>query len=367
MRPLLVVGLSSKELLDRYARSALRAGVEKVEAAAPSEVESYLEDGAPAAVALDMKSEGAEGACLAVRDNVRFAGLPVVGLIPQLDDLAFPEIYGWGGDDVIRSWFPDDLVPRLRGLPAELGLAPPAARGGAVIADGDRRRRILFGRILRNAGYSVRFAADPAEAQTAMGASPKLVVVDADLGSEGGVQVVKLLRAAGPSVPMVLRCPPKRLAAVRTGTQGLANIAVIDGFAPPENLLFVANDLQRAGTPDGRASTRLLYSTVVAFRLEGRDEDTFGCTYNVSGGGLYVRTLAPLAAGESAWIELRPPRCHRRVRLEGRVVWSRPFGPVGTATVPPGFAVQIMDGTSRDLVAYEAGYNSFYADTLNAT
>src|SRR5260370_29228571 len=159
IRPLLVVGLSDKGLLDRYARSAVRAGVETVEVAAPSEIESYVENGAPAAVALQMKSEGAEGVCLALRADGRLAGLPIVGLIPELDDLAFLEMYGWGGDDVIRTSFPDDLVPRLRVLTPEPALSPLVARGEALIPAEDRRRRILDGPILLNARYSLRIAA----------------------------------------------------------------------------------------------------------------------------------------------------------------------------------------------------------------
>ena len=152
--------------------------------------------------------------------------------------------------------------------------------------------------------------------------------------------------------------------AVREAIGDLAKVAVTDGFAPPENLLFVANELARSGATDGRASARLLYGTVVAFRQAGRDEDAFGCTYNISAGGLYVRTLAPLNGGEEVWLELQPPRTDRRVRLEGRVVWRRRFGPIESATVPPGFGVQITDGAKGDLARYESGYRTFAADTV---
>jgi DNA-binding response OmpR family regulator len=363
----LLIGLSDRKLLDSYARAAIRAGVRTEVVAAPSEVDSYIENRDLAAVALDMKADGAEGVCLLIRANGRFAGLPVVGLIPELTDLTFPEMYGWGGDDVIRTSVPDDLVPRLRGMPADHAHVSPAERGEALIADGDRRRRMLYGRVLRNAGYQVRFAVDPTEIRASIStSSPRLFVVDADLDAEAGVDVVKQLRAEGSTVPVIVQCSPKKLFNVRARIEGLATVTAMDGFAPPENLLFVANELQRVGRPDGRMSARVLYSTVVAFRPEGRDEDTFGCTYNISAGGLYVRTLAPLGPEQPAWIELHPPRCDRRVRLEGKVVWHRPFGPAGSATVPPGFAIQIMDGTKRDLAAYEAGYRSFCADTLGA-
>jgi DNA-binding response OmpR family regulator len=363
-RPLLLIGVPDRKLLPEYIRAALRAGVETEVVAAPAEIDPHLENRDLTAVVVEMRSQGAEGACLLVRAVGRFAGLPILGLTPELTDLAFSEMYGWGGDDVIRTSSPDDLVPRLRGISGDPPHISPVERGAAVIADGDRRRRILYGRVLRNAGYDVRFAVDPVETVVVTtNSSPALAVIDANLGDKGGVDVVQQIRAEGSAVPIILLGAPKKLLALRIELASLPKVMAMDGFAPPENLLFVANELQRAGQVDGRTSARVLYTTVVAFRLEGRDEDTLGCTYNISAGGLYVRTLAPLVREQVAWIELRPPRCDRRVRLEGKVVWSRPFGPVGSATVPPGFAIQITDGTKRDRETYETGYRSFCADT----
>ena len=53
----------------------------------------------------------------------------------------------------------------------------------------------------------------------------------------------------------------------------LANATVTDSFAPPENIVFLANELGRGKGNDQRASRRLLYGTMVAFRCAGRDED----------------------------------------------------------------------------------------------
>jgi hypothetical protein len=55
------------------------------------------------------------------------------------------------------------------------------------------------------------------------------------------------------------------------------------------------------------------------------------------------------------------------VRLEGKVVWRRRFGPIESATVPPGFGLQITDGTKGDMARYEAGYVAFAADTVGGS
>jgi DNA-binding response OmpR family regulator/Tfp pilus assembly protein PilZ len=366
-RPLLLVGVADPQIIDDYTRAARDAGVDLHVESNPHDAPRWLEEHDPLAIALDMMAEGAENSCLAVRSIARLANVPVIALAPELSDLVFPEVYGWGGDDVVLIAAPRTIVPRLRLLATDASLHAPAARGVAVVADADRRRRVLWARVLRNAGYDVRYAVDGEEAvDAARDPSVKLLIVDVDIGPHGGVAVAQRLRERDITTPVVLPCAPKKIGHYRIALDGLPKVAVTDGFAPPENLLFVANELGRSGI-DGRASPRLLYGAVVAFRHAGRDEDAFGCTYNLSAGGLYVRTLAPVNSDEDVWLELKPPRSDRRVRLEGKVRWRRRFGPIESATVPPGFGVKIVDGSKADLLRYEAGYQAFADDTVGAS
>lgn len=367
-RPLLVVGISDPQVLESYGVSAKESGLEMHAVRSAEEATGWLETHDPMAIALDMMSDGAEASCLGVRGIARLANVPVIGLAPQLNDLVFPEMYGWGGDDVTRVGSPEELVPRLRGISVDGSLHPPPAKGGALVVDADRRRRVLYARVLRNAGYDVRFAVQADEAVSASKSETmKLVIADAELAGGGGVELAKSIRAGGVGVPVLVATAPKKMKPCRDAIGDLSKVAVTDGFAPPENLLFVANELARSGSTDGRASARLLYGAVVAFRQAGRDQDALGCTYNISAGGLYVRTLAPLTGGDEVWLELTPPRCDRRVRLEGKVVWRRRFGPIESATVPPGFGVQITDGSQGDLARYESGYRAFAADTIGTS
>jgi hypothetical protein len=146
---------------------------------------------------------------------------------------------------------------------------------------------------------------------------------------------------------------------VREGLHDLQGVAAVDGYAAPENVLFASNEL-RAGGVNNRKSTRLLYGTTVAFRGAGRERDELGFTYNVSSGGLYVRTLAPPDDDET-WLELRPPRSDRLVRLVVKIAWRRRFNHNENATVPPGFGAQIIDGARADIEAWNAGYAAMSA------
>jgi DNA-binding response OmpR family regulator/Tfp pilus assembly protein PilZ len=366
-RPLLLAGVTNPEAAEACILSAKEASVDVEVVPNAEEAAAWLESNDPIAIALDMMADQAEAICLRIRTMLRMAHVPIIGLASELSDLTFPEMYGWGGDDVVRTSSPRELVPRLRWLVVGDSLRPPAPRGDAVIADSDRRRRTLYARVLRNAGYNVKFALHATETVTAaLDDAIKLVIVDADLEPDGGVEVARRLRDSGSTTPVVIPSTPKKMGVHRAAVRELQRVGVTDSFAPPENLLFVANELGRNFRDDGRASARLLYGAVVAFRHAGRNVDSFGCTYNISAGGLYVRTLAPLDRGDEGWLELRPPRSDRLVRLEGKVAWSRRFGPIESATVPPGFGVQITDASKGDLARYEAGYRAFAADTIGS-
>ena len=259
------------------------------------------------------------------------------------------------------------LTKRLRQIVLAGAVPQVRRRGLAVVADSDRRRRILCARVLRNAGYGVTFAVDAEEAlREAAQPGVELVISSASLDAQGD-RLAKRARRAGIEAPWVIAAAPRETARVHASVNTLRHVAVYDAYGPPENVLFVANEITRRGVTDARASARVLYGTSIRFRGAGASQDDVGYSYNVSAGGLYVRTLAPLARGTDVWLELCPPRADRRVRLEGRVVWTRGFGPNDAATVPPGFGVQITGGSVGDLERYARGYHTFVAELSAAT
>jgi hypothetical protein len=180
-----------------------------------------------------------------------------------------------------------------------------------------------------------------------------LVVANSELISDAPA-LVGQARTAGSSANFVVCCAPREIKAQRANIAGLTGVTVTDGFTAPENVLFVSNELS-GGRTSGRTSARVAYGTVVAFRGAGREIDERGFSYNVSEKGLYVRTLS-LPEDDEVWLELRPPRQERHVRLVGRVAWRRPFNYNESATVPPGFGIEIVDGAARDRALWLEGY-----------
>lgn len=320
-----------------------------------AKAKEYLEHSNPQAVVVDVQQEGTEAFCLNLRAQATHALTPIVALVDTVSDLAFAGTFSWGGDDVVDVSKTQALVGRLRKLPQEITMPISGRRGVAVVADPDRDRRLVRARVLRNAGYLVQFAVTAEDLQRASSGGPALLVVDEELA--GGLGV---LASANDNTNALYLAAPRRIGALANELHNCKSTLVADGFAPPENIVFLANELSRGGASDKRSSKRLLYGTRVVFRGVGREEEDFGYSYNISEGGLYVRTLA-VPDDDRVWLELRPPRTDRLVRLEGEVVWRRPFGPLGFATVPPGFGIRIVDATASSRAAWDAGYAAFAA------
>jgi Tfp pilus assembly protein PilZ/CheY-like chemotaxis protein len=317
-------------------------------------------DGDPVAMLVPMLGTGGFERCEQVRSDRRFAAVPLIVIGDARNSLSFGELFQSGGDDIVAPGDAASLARRLRAIctPASPRAGDAATRTGdeyAVVAGPASRWQTMVARALSNAGVPTHFVTTAAEA-IAASVGAKAVVAAAGLEPSGAHVALAEARAAGSVTPWVIVAEPRRVPETVAAVQSLTRVAVVDSYAPPENALFVANELATSAAADNRSAHRLLYGTSVGFRAAGREEDDdVGFTYNVSDNGLFVRTLAPLAAGDDVWLELWAPRSSRRVRLAGKVAWRRHFGPDESATVPPGFGVHVTEGLAGDLERWRDG------------
>lgn len=359
LRPMLLYGEFIHHDLIRVIETAADAGSELTRIDALDEAVSWLENN-DAQVLLCQSGES-EQLAVQTRSRAPLSKLPILALTHSLTDLDFVSVFSWGADDLVPLTPRRPLLTRLRALPKEPPIPPLETRGLALVAETEPTRRIAVARVLRNAGYSIRFAVTPQDAEEySLDSSFSLVVANSELFPNGS-KVIGQARAGGSRAKFIICAPPRQTRVLRAALEEHAEVTVTDGFSAPENVLFVANELMD-GRGSGRSGVRLAYGAVVAFRGAGRDFDEWGYTYNVSERGLYVRTLA-VPEDEEVWLELCPPRQERRVRLVGRVAWRRPFNYNESATVPPGFGVQIADGAERDRALWREGYAAL-AETL---
>jgi hypothetical protein len=347
----LLFGSFPPSIQEQVSHCVSDAGFELQEASSTSEITDRLSESM--ASCLLVNHAQAEAACAALRVQSRFGSLPIISLAPAVSELALVELFCWGGEDVVCWDRNEALSNRLRRLP-KAAPAPGVTEGRtALVAATDRTRRVVLARVLLNAGYAIQFAADPEETEKQVRQnSPRLVVVDTD-----DEAFWTRLQALAPTVQslFVLSTSPRNVRSCAVWASQIPNLALTDSFAPPENVVFLSNELGRSGTFDQRGSRRMLYGTCIAFRPAGRDVDDFGLTYNVSERGLYIRSLAP-PVDDLVWLELTPPRTDRRVRLEAKVRWRRGYGPSTQATAPPGFGLEISDGARVERETWKRGY-----------
>ncbi|HTA89425.1 MAG TPA: PilZ domain-containing protein [Polyangiaceae bacterium] len=323
-------------------------------AESPEEAGRWLESHEALAMLLD--TEASESLAVQTRSSARHARLPMIALSREIGDLCFNDAFSWGADDVLPLTSTRPLLTRLRTLPREAPTPPTTGRGTALVAETDQKRRTVVGRVLRNAGYSVMFAVTREDAASfAQQEDIALAVLNAELSDDYDTTIANA-RQAGSKANFIVCAMPRDLKAIRASLDGVNGVGVIDGYAPPENVLFASNEL-KGGAVNNRRSPRILYGTTVAFRGAGREKDDYGFSYNISEGGLYVRTLAP-PEDDEVWVELCPPRSERRVRVVGKVAWRRRFNHNENATVPPGFGLSIVDGAKADIQAWNEAYRA---------
>jgi Tfp pilus assembly protein PilZ/CheY-like chemotaxis protein len=284
--------------------------------------------------------------------------VPMIGLIDTITDLKFEELLAWGGHDLVAYGDMQGLVPRLRALQK----LPPSRinaeqyRGVAILADPKSDRSSMAAKVLQSVGYDVIRTTSSDEAKQLVATKTiTLMVMDIGLEPDSGIDVVIEISDSGRLIPTIITAPPRVAASSRHRLETFRHVAWHDSFTPPHNLLFLANKLIDIQATSARAHPRLLYGSNVWFRRAGSALEHVGFSYNISEGGLFIRTLVPFEMGEELWLEMTPPRSDRRVRLEAIVVWNNPFGTLGKATAPPGIGACISDGTKQDFTRYRDG------------
>jgi len=294
-----------------------------------------------------------------LRSNVSCFGVPLIALADHVNDRILLELYAIGADDVVLIHDPGGLTRRM----AALASFDPQARtalfqGSCLLAHSDLHRRQLFGRVLRQAGFDVSFAASMQEAlSVAERSPPKVLVVSSSLPPEGGRRALERLSADWVGeMPAVLLAAGKQ-----SGSMSPHGWTVVPEDAPPDDLLFVVNELLRPRELlESRASRRLLYATLISFRAAGELESRVGLTYNISREGLYVRTFdAPPTKGQ-VWLELRPPGAARACHVRGEIMWTRTLATGARGAAPPGFGVRLSPEQCppADRTSYVEQYDS---------
>jgi len=292
--------------------------------------------------------------------------VPTIAICQQIDDDSFEHAFRRGIDDCCSN----DLAG-LSGLVAAMRHRRPAAdvnesREVVVVAHEQNERRIALGRLFRRAGFEVRFAMTVGEVQQ-HGSDAQVVVASARLAMccAAGESIRAWAQESTGEAVWVVSARRSELEQVRQHVgSGSLQVALHDESQAAANVLFIANALRRNEHLDQRQGARMLYQTSVSFRAAGTREARVGFCYNVSAGGLFVRTLAPPMIGQRLWVELTPPGQDDLVHLEGVVVWTRSTGNEAVAVAPPGFGLRISGGSEEALTRFAEASQAYAREQM---
>ncbi|HQP38390.1 MAG TPA: PilZ domain-containing protein, partial [Polyangiaceae bacterium] len=350
-RTVLVVGAFRADQRKRIDLVTRQEGFEPVIHEGIDAAFEWLQGKSPRVVLFEAALPKVHALCLRIRARRELVPVPVIGLVKAVSDSAIAKLFAAGADDFVPTGSSQALQRRLRTIPVEESIYPPPSRGAAVAADADHDRCEIIGRMLASAGYEVRYAVERRMLDHyATGPDVELIVASAELGDP--VQMVKQARAGGCKGSWIVTDIERDAACGAELIQGVRDAVIVSAFLPPDCLLFTSNEMKAHEAVSKRAHKRVMHSTIVLFRQAGWTEDDLGVTYNVSEGGVFVRTLAPPAVKTPMAVELRPPGDSKTVRLEGVVAWAQPSRPGTFANTPAGFGVQWVGGAEADRQAW---------------
>jgi EAL domain-containing protein (putative c-di-GMP-specific phosphodiesterase class I)/ActR/RegA family two-component response regulator/Tfp pilus assembly protein PilZ len=282
------------------------------------------------------------------RGDPQHHSAPVIAVASQLEESVFLDAMVHGADDVVFSGDQDGMARRIEAL-SKIERGKGSLDGSVLVIHPDPAHRRRLGRPLFRSGLSVDFAASLAEVRVSDVRPDVVVVHSAEAEENVDNQVRELLDA--PDLPVVVI--RETSLNVSDGGRRVERTASIPLHVPADHLLFVVNELLNPDLQEQRSSPRRLHATLCAFRSAGRLLPSYGITFNLSRGGLFVRTLDLPQMGDSVWLEFRPPGSEAVVHLRATVAWRT----VGGAT-PPGFAVQLQAHRcpTGDLATYRELY-----------
>lgn len=269
------------------------------------------------------QDNGISGLIEAIRGDWRLHDVPIlaaIGAPPAEVEDAFRR----GCDDVVVHGS-EEFAAKLGAILAAHSQPKTAREHPLLFVGSGRLHRVLFSKLLQGAGYHVTTAETELEARATVEQKPiALALLDLSAIDGDPRALASLLLSRGAQVIALTRGGQRHPGEPFTHT--------FDKLSPPEDLLFLLNELLSVEVAQKRQSVRRLWPVPARFGA-----GAFGMVYNLSQTGLFIRTLAPPPMKSSVEIEVYAPGIS--LRAVGQVVWCKSFAPRSAQDYPPGFGL----------------------------
>jgi uncharacterized protein (TIGR02266 family) len=348
------------------------AGFEPVIASSAREAIGSLATLQPLAAFIDLYMPDSPGdeCCKIIKSNEELADVPIVLMTAANAEAEVQRAFLAGADDFlpkpVRAY---QLAAKLKAV--REGLRRPKQERDApvkrvLLADHDGFFRALVGNLLERAGYEVIQAETALSAlRTMLQGRPKLDLCILNITMPGfdGLELLRKIRAAPElaKLPIFVTTESKDQVNIREELYTLGIRYLIQKSALNlEDVLRRVNQQLFRGR-ESRTLKRARFYRVCDFRYSGDGDWLSGFIYNLSAGGVALRTLTALPTGTAADIRfnLTPQtKCETRAT----VAWANEFNPQDTASFPYGMGLQFAGITPE----FEERIGSFLTAALEA-
>ncbi len=362
----LVYVLDSDPLVrDALSKQVVELGCEARAFGRADECLAAMRERKPSLVFADLLLPGRPGdeCCRMVKEDATLSDVPVVILTAA--DAAHEVMRSWraGADDFlpkpVRGRQLATKIDAVRGAGAQRSPAASADAPRILFVEDSRFFRNVLGSALEHSGFHVLYARTGGEAlelcEKNSGAVDG-VVADLTMPAMDGLALARALRERPgfekrPVLLLSSSSPPAWLAEEARKVTGHPVIERKD--LPVEAILGHVTSAMRRITTDLRAAERVPFFSVVEFRRTEAPDWLSGFSYDVSAGGIFVRSMTPLPVRSSVELRVRFTARTSARTASGAVVWSNAYHARTSWCYPVGMGIRFtwLDAEDAEAVA----------------
>jgi uncharacterized protein (TIGR02266 family) len=286
--------------------------------------------------------------CVDLKGRRSAAGFPVVLLIDHDTNAEVIEsAYVGGADDCIRRPLRvADIEARFLALGGpDRQSATPLHKGKRIMLVGGQRSLVRrLSSYLELSGYEVRTtsAAFTSFERLLKAESPEMVLF---CNTEEGAIDWSAVSDPTLKAPMLVRLEQESVVALPSGWSAGA------WFKAPvqlEEVVRKVNEHWKSGAAGLRVHERVPFFCPV--EISGCSQPAFSCfSYDLSPGGLFVKTLVPLAPGEPVALKIHLSTTREEIATQGVVAWANPYQQRRIWSYPVGAGIRFSGPGSKRL------------------
>lgn len=323
------------------------------------DLRSQLVADPPAAVVFGPEIEDRAGLVASLRESSVLTSVPFIGRVAAAHPNSLSQAFRDGMDEYYLDGCSEQFTELANVLgQSERGSTVRAPAGQVILAHPDRLERVRLASVLRRNGYDTHFAGSAEELRSALlEKRPRAVVASTGLPGVPVVEMVCELDGTElDTIPWVVVAPEQLIDETSEALPAKPQSRILEDGADVEGLTFLMNEMLTPPPVGVRRSPRLLFGAPAAFVNEGGEVVFQGYTYNVSMGGVYLRSLTPFPLQTRITVDFQPPYGRGRVVADAQVCWVKRLGDTGGAASPPGMGIQFLSMDVADDAGFEAGY-----------